>query len=94
MGKHKKKKPAESKKKGRREWTTDDQKEFLTAKIPAYLSAQSKKSSQPRSDFWAPLWEAYFGKWPLQLLSDEEKEKDQLDLGYARKSRLVLRNYA
>ena len=89
MGKHKKKKPAESKKKGCREWTTDDQKEFLTAKIPAYLSAQSKKSSQPRSDFWAPLWEAYFGRWPLQLLSDEEKEKDQLDPARLRKEKQV-----
>jgi hypothetical protein len=89
MGKHKKKKPAESKKKGRRTWTTDDQKEFLTAKIPAYLSAQLKKSSQPRSDFWAPLWEAYFDKWLLQLLSDEEKEKGQLDPDRLRKEKQV-----
>jgi len=89
MGKHKKKKPAESKKKGRREWTTDDQKEFLTAKIVGLLGAQSKKSSQPRSDFWAPLWEAYFDKWPLQLLSDEEKEKGQLDPVRLRKEKQV-----
>jgi hypothetical protein len=89
MGKHKKKKPAESKKRGRHEWTTDDQKEFLTAKIPAYLSAQSKKTSKPRSDFWAPVWEGYFGKWPLQLLSNEEKEKGQLDPTRLRKAKQV-----
>jgi len=89
MGKHKKKKPAEPKKRGHREWTTDDQKEFLTAKIPAYLGAQSKKSSQPRSDFWAPVWEAYFDKWPLQLLSNEEKEKGKLDPTRLRKEKQV-----
>ena len=89
MGIHKKKKPVESKKKGCCKWMTDDQKEFLTAKIPVYLITQSKKSSQLCSDFWAPLWEAYFGKWPLQLLSDEEKEKDQLDPARLRKEKQV-----
>jgi hypothetical protein len=78
MGKRKKK-STEPKKLGRHEWTTPEQKEFLSSKIPAYLAAQSTRTTQPRSDFWVPLWEAYFTQWPMEPESEEEKTSGKVN---------------
>jgi hypothetical protein len=72
-------KAQEPRKRGRREWTTTSQKEFLTDQIPSYLAAQSGNSGKSRSDFWPPLWETYFTEWPLSLVSDEEKKEGKVD---------------
>jgi hypothetical protein len=72
-------KAQEPRKRGRREWTTTSQKEFLMDQIPSYLAAQSGNSGKSRLDFWPPLWETYFTEWPLSLVSDEEKKEGKVD---------------
>lgn len=52
----------EPKKKGRRGWATDEQGAFLKSQIPSFLSS---KSANSRGDFWPPLWEQYFDRWPV-----------------------------
>jgi len=75
----KKRKAQEPRKRGRHEWTTESQKEFLTDQIPSYLAAQSGNSGKSRSDFWPPVWETYFTRWPLSLVSEEEKKVGKVD---------------
>jgi hypothetical protein len=57
-----KKAAREPKKKGRRGWATDEQEAFLRSQIPSFLSS---KSANLRGDFWPPLWEQYFDRWPV-----------------------------
>jgi len=88
MGKHSKQSDTSQKKKGRRGWTTEAQEEFLTSHIPSYL-AEKSGSSRMRSDFWPPIWEQFFELWPLQLISDKEKEENQVDPGHLEKAKTV-----
>ena len=79
---------SQRKKKGRRGWTTEAQEEFLTSYIPSYL-AEKSGSSRIRSDFWPPIWEEFFERWPLQLISDKEKEEDKVDPDHLEKAKTV-----
>jgi hypothetical protein len=47
---------------GQKAWTTDEQKAWLTTKIPDF---QSARGSSKQSEFWALLFENWFTKWPL-----------------------------
>lgn len=69
----KKKQVTGPKKKGRRGWTTDEQEEFLKSQIPAYLSS---KASKVHSDFWPPLWEEYFERWPPEPPCESKDEPE------------------
>jgi hypothetical protein len=80
----------EPRKRGRREWTTESQKTFLTDQIPSYLAAQSGESGKSRSDFWPPLWETYFTQWPLSLVLDEEKQEGKVSTKQWTKEKQVL----
>jgi hypothetical protein len=64
-----KKAATEPKKKGRRGWTTDEQEAFLKSQIPSFLSS---KSTNLRGDFWPPLWEQYFDRWPIPSAAAED----------------------
>ena len=57
-----KKAAREPKKKGHQGWATDEQQAFLRSQIPSFLSS---KSADLRGDFWPPLWEVYFNRWPV-----------------------------
>jgi hypothetical protein len=74
------------KKKGRRGWTTDAQEEFPSSHIPSYLEGKTG-SVHIHSDFWAPIWEQFFDKWPLELKSEKEKEEDKVDPDRLKKGR-------
>ena len=56
--------------------------------IPSYL-AEKSGSSRIRSDFWPPIWEEFFERWPLQLISDKEKEEDKVDPDHLEKAKTV-----
>jgi hypothetical protein len=89
MGKHSKQSDSSQwKKKGRRGWTTELQEEFLTSHIPSYL-AEKSGSSRIRLDFWPPLWEQFFERWPLELKSDKEKEENKVDRERLGKAKMV-----
>ena len=75
MGKHKKK-PSAPGNKGRHKWATAAQEEYLNSQISGYLSSQASNDS---SDFWPPIWEHFFGQWPLPLLTPKEKEDGKAD---------------
>src|SRR5258708_3259776 len=72
-------KAQEPQKRGHHEWTTESQKEFLTNQILSYLTAQSRNLGKSCSDFWPPLWETYFTRWPLSLVLDKEKKEGKVD---------------
>ena len=90
MGKHHKaaRQPKnDTSRKGRHSWTTDAQAELLNTYVPAYVSAQTLK--QACSDFWPSLWEGYFGKFPLPLTTDKEKEEGVVDPMSLKKAKKV-----
>ena len=90
MGRHRKaarQSKQDASRKGRRSWTTEAQAELLNTYVPAYLSAQTSKWA--RSDFWPPLWERYFGKFPLPLTTDKEKEEGVVDPANLKKAMKV-----
>jgi hypothetical protein len=73
------------------EWTTDDQKEWLTAQLPAYAKCTSRASF---SKFWPPVYEKWDEQWPehVKLWPDMPKDQKLTDeqmaiLGQALKAR-------
>jgi hypothetical protein len=67
----------EKKKGGQKSWATNEQREWLTATLPAYIASRASESP---SDFWAGVFEEWFEKWPLGLpeAGDESSTEDQL----------------
>jgi len=63
-----KKEKSSSGRKGRRGWTTDEQAEYLESCKASYLTAQATKKT---SEFWPPVWEEWFQRWPLELSDDD-----------------------
>ena len=63
-------KKSKSGKKGRRGWTTEEQIEYLESLKVSYLAAQSTKKT---SDFWPPVEEEWFTRWPSELTTEDIK---------------------
>lgn len=47
---------------GQKAWTTNEQKDWLTNRLPSYVA--SRASDSP-SDFWAGVFEGWFENWPI-----------------------------
>jgi hypothetical protein len=47
---------------GLRAWTTPEQKAWFTSKLPSYIAS---RSSDSKTDFWPPIFEEWFEKWPV-----------------------------
>jgi hypothetical protein len=60
---------SEKSKGGQKPWTTDEQKTWLTAQLPAYVASRGTESP---SDFWAGVFETWFDKWPIHGIEDGE----------------------
>jgi hypothetical protein len=58
-----KKRRERSNKGGRPSWTTPEQAAWLHERLPAHNEAQTK-GRKFLDDFWKPIWEAWFEKWP------------------------------
>jgi len=52
----------EKNKGGQKSWATNEQKEWLTSKLPSFMASRSSTSP---SDFWAGIFEGWFEKWPI-----------------------------
>jgi hypothetical protein len=67
----KKKKTAKSSqnKGGQPGWATDEQEEWLRGHLPNYAASQGK-GQKALADFWPPLWEGWFEKWPSMMSAD------------------------
>lgn len=44
------------------EWTSKEQKEWLTARLPGYQKCSTKSSY---AKFWPPIYEQWEQKWPI-----------------------------
>lgn len=75
-----KQKRSEKGKGGRRGWATSEQEAWLKDRISRYADAQGQtgKANKGRiralGDFWPPLWEGWFEKWPLPELTEAQRE--------------------
>ena len=49
---------------GAKAWTTPEQKAWLTERMPDYVAS---RSSDSKTDFWLPIFEAWFAIWPIPL---------------------------
>lgn len=72
-----KKNKSASGKKGRRGWTTEEQVAYLESCKPSYLAAQSTKMT---GEFWLPVWEEWFQRWPAELLDKDIEKGKMLDV--------------
>jgi hypothetical protein len=71
-------KKSSSGKKGRKRWTTEEQIAYLESLKASYLAAQSTKKIP---DFWPPVEEEWFARWPSALTkTDIEKGKTIADV--------------
>ncbi|KAH7917015.1 hypothetical protein BV22DRAFT_1027097 [Leucogyrophana mollusca] len=50
-------------------WATKEQKTWLQSQLRGFVKAQG---SQSLDSFWAPLYSAWFDKFPLAALTQEE----------------------
>ena len=50
--------------------------EYLESQKASYLTAQSTKKT---SEFWPPVWEEWFERWPLELSAEDVKQGKTLD---------------
>jgi hypothetical protein len=57
-------KKSTSGKRGRKGWTTEEQSTYLESLKASYLAAQSTKKI---SEFWPPVEEEWFVRWPSSL---------------------------
>jgi hypothetical protein len=53
---------AEKNKGGQKAWTTAEQREWLTEKLPSY---KASRNSQVPADIWPSIFEGWFQKWAL-----------------------------
>lgn len=55
-------------------WLNDDQRAFLIGKYPQFVEAQNIQKT-PR--FWAPVYEVWWSRWPIDesLLEETPMEK-------------------
>src|SRR5580704_3184859 len=74
---------AERIKGGQKAWTNEEQKQWLTDRLPAYLASRGGKSA---SDFWPDIFEGWFQEWPLGHPSVQDMES-----GLAEGERLKLK---
>lgn len=59
------------------EWTSKEQKEWLTAQLPGYLKCSTKSSY---AKFWPPIYEQWEQQWPINNeLSPELPDEDGLN---------------
>jgi|HubBroStandDraft_3_1064219.scaffolds.fasta_scaffold134877_2 hypothetical protein len=64
MDKPKKKSARTSQSKGgRRSWAEPDQDAWLKEHLPDYVASQGK-GPKALVEFWPPLWEEWFKRWP------------------------------
>jgi hypothetical protein len=49
------------------EWTSGPQREFMLARLSAYLAAVEDKGRVPLTRFWDQLWRDWFELWPEEL---------------------------
>ena len=71
-----KKGKSSSGRKGRRGWATDEQAEYLESCKASYLTVQSTKKT---SEFWPPVWEEWFERWPLSLSEKDIENSKMMD---------------
>jgi hypothetical protein len=62
MTKSKKKATTKDKSVNQRGWMTDEQFDYLSSHLPAFINAQSSKTT---ADGWAVIHEEWFKRWPL-----------------------------
>jgi hypothetical protein len=48
---------------GRRSWADSDQEAWLKERLPDYVASQGK-GPKALVEFWPPLWEGWFERWP------------------------------
>jgi hypothetical protein len=58
---------------GAAEWTTDEQKLWLTSQKPAHTAAHTR-GSKKFSKFWADVFEGWIAQWPNDPPTVEEAE--------------------
>jgi hypothetical protein len=59
---------------GNAQWTTDEQLAYLKSQSGAYQAAQARPGRK-FSDFWVTVFEYWFQHWPLDELTETEKEE-------------------
>lgn len=57
---------------GAKQWTTLEQKAWLTGKMPDYVAS---RSSESKTDFWLPIFEQWFAMWPITFPGTEPAPK-------------------
>jgi hypothetical protein len=55
---------------GRPSWATAEQEQFLLQKLQVYVSIQ-REGAKGLAEFWPPLWEDWFERWPEPNLTPE-----------------------
>jgi hypothetical protein len=60
---------------GLKAWTNEEQKRWLTEKLPAYRT--SRASSHP-GEFWPPVYEEWFEEWPMTVNEGETGNKAEI----------------
>lgn len=63
---------------GRKKWTTDEQEEWLSERIPDFVQAQKDKSS---SKFFGPIYSEFHRLWPYRKPTEEEVEAQMKNEG-------------
>ena len=65
------------KKSGRQPWATEEQTEWLIEQKPAYITSRGTKVP---GDFWPPIYEEWFEKWPITVAEFEGVIGDKQEL--------------
>ena len=68
---------------GRRKVITTEQENYLRGHIPQFLIHQAKRSLDAK--FYPPIYEEFFGKWPVPAVTAAELTKEGGDLAAAKK---------
>ena len=66
---------AEKNRGGLKGWTNEEQKRWLTEKLPAYRTLRG--SSHP-GEFWPPVYEEWFEEWPMTVDEGETGDKAEI----------------
>ena len=60
---------------GKKAWTTEEQKKWLMDNLAAYVAS---RSTEAPSEFWPPIYEDWFAKWPVTVAEGETGDKEEL----------------
>ena len=60
---------------GLKAWTNEEQKRWLTEKLPAY---RTSRASRNPGEFWPPVYEEWFEEWPMTVDEGETGNRAEI----------------